>query len=967
MPGLVKENIEHFTGRTWLLPHLIKWFDQSDERMFILTGKPGTGKSMIAAWLAGAGPLPADIEAQTQLKQIHSWVKGTHFCVADSGNTDPKLLAQNIAEQLTRNVIGFGDALKDTLTDGLVQIESIQEIGIVEAGGSVTGVTIKRLDLGALSEELSFNRFLREPIKKLYDSGYEEPMLLIIDALDEATTYTGKTNIVQLLAKINDLPSQVRILVTTRPDPRILKYYHEVKPFDLIEDMSVDDILFYAHERLVGLDNEKRNMLTGRITETAEGNFLYAYLILNDLLPHLPDIPDLAIMPFPKGLSGLYHDFLNRELGADEDRWYEEFKPLFGLIMVAQGEGLSRAQIENITGKDVERTLRVCKQYIDGNLPEGPFRPFHKSFADFLLEDKDNKDYRINAVECHRRIATFYVGREESWDDVDFNQIDDYGLAHLTSHLILAGWGEKLHSLLGLEQQIDGRYENVWYNLKKARGDTGGYLNDVNRAWELAEEEYANGKSPISIGLQYRYSLMIASVNSFSANILSDLLVAIVGKSIWPSNKGLAYARAVPASKRIMVALIKIASKLSESGKEGAFKEALEAARQIRDDHDREKALAGIAPYLSESMMKEALEAARQIRDGYCRAKALAGIAPYLSESMMKEALEAARQIHIEDYRANVLAGIACHLPESQKDEVIKEAIEVARQIRNDHDRANVLAGIALHLPESQKDEIMKEVLEAARQIRNDYSRANVLAGIALHLPESMMKEALETAKQIRNDHDRANALVGIAFHLPISQKDEVIKEALEAARQIRNDYDLANALARIAFHLPESQKGEVIKEAIETARQIRNDHDRANVLAGIAFHLPESQKDEVMKEALEAARQIHIEYDRAKALAGIAPHLPESQKDEALEAARQIRDGYYRANALAGIASYMNILSLDLLYPIWVEILHEYSRTRRYLLGNLRELIPFIYKLGEEKALNETFYAIEDVTRWWS
>jgi hypothetical protein len=121
------------------------------------------------------------------------------------------------------------------------------------------------------------------------------------------------------------------------------------------------------------------------------------------------------------------------------------------------------------------------------------------------------------------------------------------------------------------------------------------------------------------------------------------------------------------------------------------------------------------------------------------------------------------------------------------------------------------------------------------------------------------------------------------------------------------------------------------------------------------------------MKEALEAARQIHIEYDRAKALAGIAPHLPESQKDEALEAARQIRDGYYRANALAGIASYMNILSLDLLYPIWVEILHEYSRTRRYLLGNLRELIPFIYKLGEEKALNETFYAIEDVTRWWS
>ena len=59
LPKTIADNIKYFTGRTWLLPILLKWFEKSDQRMFILTGGPGTGKSMIMAWLAGRGPSPA--------------------------------------------------------------------------------------------------------------------------------------------------------------------------------------------------------------------------------------------------------------------------------------------------------------------------------------------------------------------------------------------------------------------------------------------------------------------------------------------------------------------------------------------------------------------------------------------------------------------------------------------------------------------------------------------------------------------------------------------------------------------------------------------------------------------------------------------------------------------------------------------------------------------------------------------
>jgi len=433
-PKTVAATIQNFTGRTWLLPVVLKWFEQTDDRLFILKGEPGTGKSMVVAWLAGAGPSPANPELRSQLERIRSGVKAAHFCLAKSGNTAPKAFAQNLAEQLTRNVKGFGDALAATLADR-VQIVSEQHVSTVQSGASVTGVNIGRLDLGALGDELSFDRSLREPFKKLYVDGYNEPMIMLVDALDEARTYTGSINIVQLLAKLTDLPDPIRFLVTTRPDPVVLYLHHEVAPFDLIKDApkDADDVHLYAYERLAVLDDERRSSLADRIGKAAEGNFLYTHFILNDLLQRLSNIPDLEAMPLPEGLSGLYHDFLNRELGANRGRWFNTFKPLFGLIAVAQGEGLSRTQIECITGQDVEEALEVSRQYLDGDWPAGPFRPFHQSFADFLLEDKGNIAYHIDATRAHRQIVDYYwtlqngAGPWQEWDD--------YGLRYIATHL----------------------------------------------------------------------------------------------------------------------------------------------------------------------------------------------------------------------------------------------------------------------------------------------------------------------------------------------------------------------------------------------------------------------------------------------------------------------------------------------------------------------------------------------------
>src|SRR5215813_10463135 len=65
-------------------------------------------------------------------------------------------------------------------------------------------------------------------------------------------------------------------------------------------------------------------------------------------------------------------------------------------------------------------SLRVCKQYLNGELPNGPFRLFHKSFADFLLEEDANTDFRVDGAAMHSRIAEqFFAKHRGKWDECE--------------------------------------------------------------------------------------------------------------------------------------------------------------------------------------------------------------------------------------------------------------------------------------------------------------------------------------------------------------------------------------------------------------------------------------------------------------------------------------------------------------------------------------------------------------------
>jgi hypothetical protein len=140
LPKRIADNIGHFTGRAWLLPKVLEWWDnRSDERLFLLTGGPGTGKSVIVARFAGLEPEPSDpLVASEDLKRLKREVKAGYFCQAASRNISPQAFAKSIANQLMGTALALASGTGIFLLIGDKPIEPRLLLAIGAFGFVVT-------------------------------------------------------------------------------------------------------------------------------------------------------------------------------------------------------------------------------------------------------------------------------------------------------------------------------------------------------------------------------------------------------------------------------------------------------------------------------------------------------------------------------------------------------------------------------------------------------------------------------------------------------------------------------------------------------------------------------------------------------------------------------------------------------------------------------------------------------------
>ena len=369
--GKIKGKLKFFhpDTREWLLRRVDQFVEDEESRILFLTGGPGFGKSVFAAKVCH------DFKERKKLAACH-------FCDFSSFNLrDPMMMLQSLASQMCENIVGFKEKLLDQLK--------------------------RPHEIHSLND--AFQIYLKNPLDEME---LEDPILFVIDALDESAA-DNKSEIMDLIVDyFPELPECVKILVTGRPEISITKL-DGVQKIHIANDdpdnqSDLERYLEYCLSSLVGRkfrSPEKSLVAEHGIYEAlarkAEGSFLYAFYVQSELKKRddLDKMTGKELIKFlPDGLESIYNKYFKRLEEELKTVVPDNFDVLVILKMLAASKDhlpltfISRAlglapvcrETKSIINK-VNETVS-CLLYVS----DDKVTVFHKSVIDWLIAKSYN-------------------------------------------------------------------------------------------------------------------------------------------------------------------------------------------------------------------------------------------------------------------------------------------------------------------------------------------------------------------------------------------------------------------------------------------------------------------------------------------------------------------------------------------------------------------------------------------------
>ncbi|MGN8185557.1 ATP-binding protein [Burkholderia sp. 22088] len=547
-------NLDRFVGRRWVTDELDRFMASTPSGVFVIEAMAGMGKSALLANL------------------VHARGYLSHFCELTPGADGVAAALRNIAAQLIGRY-ELPALLLDEVLPGLATRPDFLQRLLFDAA------------------------LARDRIS------HGEPIVLVIDALDEA----GTPNRQNVLGLPSVLPDNVYIVASMRPVPVFwaCNVPRRVFQLDNSDPRNQADIVEYVRcasshpSTKASLDalQVSCEAFVERMLSISRGVWIYLYYVVAEIEAGLKTPLDLDGLP--NGIWQYYGQHWASWRDANLDEWRTLALPLLGLLASAR-EDVSVAQIlamwpaplvadEYSVTRLLETTWApfvIASGSVSGEAAK--YRLYHASLREFLNGSYPHDELTtgeraiarelLNATrEANERIARLFLalfsieahaGREQ--DEQARENLRDaglylYGINHLIGHILNSARPKRVGTVLRMQRRVvverpfAGSYpadhlelpwfsaqatlsEPVWFAENAAIGNTEGFAANVGE-WvvSLAKRRRETGGTPTRDELFGRY--LLASFKQRADNLPVGVVCALCEKGIWTTKRALAEAR----------------------------------------------------------------------------------------------------------------------------------------------------------------------------------------------------------------------------------------------------------------------------------------------------------------------------------------------------------------------------------------------------------------------------------------
>lgn len=877
-PVFRRLKIERFVGRQWLRDEVDRFLYAHDRGYVVLEAEAGVGKtSFLSHLVRERGYIQLFVEQANGLDNVANGLR-------------------SLAAQIIRTW-----SLQHWFADDVLP-----------------GVAVRPDFLSRLLSVAARRRDLDRP---------EQPIILVVDGLDEAGTFPGQN----VLGLPRTLPRGVYILVSCRPLPLDLAVDVPQTRVTLAADdpRNLADMRSYL-EQVATTPTFARAILTSGYTPdyfvesllmTCRGNWSYLFHIVDEheraQEAQGEQAARLRLESLPNTLWAYYAQRLRRQRDEYQDQWEKTLLPLL-CTLCAAWESVSLPMLCTLAGvapvPDVARQV-VANEWDAFLIVEPGQEPRYNigdaTLSDFLLgriaggsmsraDRAFSQEFAAAVHAAHNRITEYYLwawgtiewGLPElvgpalsSSSEANSNEVsngdgesakpaDFYGLRHLVAHMKGAGRNADIHRLLQLEYTLEEATPHRSHPDTSAPPPLPGWRSWLNGLFGPSQTSQAQ---PQAHQTRVWVWHMVRERQGELDDFLSDVAQA------WRASEGTGNGAGTGRTSCHPVAVASPAIGLQ-------CRYALINA-SIKSLANEIPAPLLVALLEHEIWLPAQLLAyVRQIPYEEQQVVALASLAPHLPPATMGDALAVVQTIVEEWSRADALSGLAGSLPPP----LLRDALATAHAIEHPAWRTAALVGVARHMPADEREPLLLEALDTIKAIWNAKLRVEVLIKLAPLLPEPLLQRAVAIARTILDEDWRAQALIGLAPFLPRS----LLREAL-ALWEVWDDYWRAKVLAELAHRLGELGD---IDHALNIARSIGNEHHRVLALVGLAPLLDGAK----LYNVVGLVEQLKTPTEQATALAGLAPHLPPMLLTPTLATARCIEPAAERVRALIGMVPYV-------------------------------------------------------------